>query len=123
MSVRAVVTVPGLRVQSLNVKEHWSARSRRVNAEKAAVALALSTLGTGTAAALRASPKLSVRLVRLGGRKLDRDNLAAAFKGTLDATCKWLRCDDGDEERLAIAWSQEPGGEYGVRIELEGGAG
>lgn len=120
MGVRAVVTVPGLRIQSLNVKEHWRARSRRVNAEKAAVALALAALDTGTAAALRSASKLSVRLVRLGGRKLDRDNVAAGFKGTLDAVCKWLQCDDGDEERLAIAWAQEPGGAYGVRIELTG---
>ncbi len=116
-----MVTVPGLRVQSPNVKEHWSARSRRVNAEKNAVALALATLGSGTAAALRDSGRVELKLVRVGGRKLDRDNLAHSFKGCLDAVAKWLRIDDGDEERLGVTWLQEPGGDYAVRIELTGG--
>lgn len=119
--VRAVVLVPGLRIQSPNVKEHWHARSRRVNAEKLAVTVALASLGAGTAAALRDAPRVELRLVRLGGRKLDRDNVAMGFKGTLDAVARWLRIDDGDEERLGVQWAQEPGGDYCVRIELTGG--
>ena len=117
------ITIPGMRVASLNVREHWARRARRCSVQKAAVILALrGTVPTATLKALRAAPRVNVRLVRLGGRKLDRDNLAGAFKPVLDGVCQWLAVDDGDEERLGIEWRQEPGGDYGVRVEIAAAA-
>lgn len=121
MSLTVVVVVPGLKLSSLNAREHWSARARRVSGERAAVAAALCQIGREHREALRGAGRVDVRLVRLGGRKLDRDNLAGSFKGCLDEVAKWLRVDDGDEDRLGVAWAQEPGGGYGVRIELTAG--
>lgn len=40
---------------------------------------------------------------------------------TVDAVAKWLRVDDGDEERLGLDWRQEVGGAYAVRLELRAG--
>jgi len=118
--MRVVLTVPGVRVQSeANLRCHWSQRRRRFKAQANAVALALACLGAADRDALRAAKRVELTLVRLGGRKLDRDNLAGSFKGILDCVSAWLRVDDGDEERLGLRWLQEPGGAYGVRIELE----
>lgn len=117
---RVVATVPGVRVQSeANVRCHWSQRRRRFKAQSDAVALALACLSASDRDALRCARRVELTLVRLGGRKLDRDNLASAFKAILDAVCRWLRIDDGDEERLGLRWLQEPGGAYAVRIEME----
>lgn len=113
------VTVPGLRIASTaNLREHWAARRRRLCEQQFAVGLVLAGIDKGTRQKLRAAPRVNLRLVRLGGRKLDRDNLAGGFKAVLDAVCKWLGVDDGDEDRLGIEWAQEPGGGYGVRIEF-----
>jgi hypothetical protein len=119
-ALKVVVTVPGLRISSVaNIREHWSARARRVSEHKLAVAAALSHVGREATATLRAAHRVNVRFVRLGGRKLDRDNLAAAHKACCDQVAKFLQRDDGDEERLGLEWAQEPGGAYGLRIELE----
>jgi hypothetical protein len=62
---------------------------------------------------------LSVRLTRLGGRKLDAANLGPALKATEDAVALMLGADDGDS-RWCVEFHQEPQASLqGVRIELE----
>ena len=62
-----------------------------------------------------------VRLVRLGARALDTDNLAGALKAVRDAVAAWLGVDDGPG---GLVWEvdQEPHRRHrntpGVRIEL-----
>lgn len=112
------VQIPGVRVASLNVREHWSMRARRCRTQREATILALRA-SPANQRQLVGAEKLRITLTRLGGRKLDRDNLAGAFKPILDGVCQWLGIDDGDEERLAVEWKQEPGGGYGVRIAIE----
>jgi hypothetical protein len=65
---------------------------------------------------LRKQP-LVVRITRLGGRKLDLANLGPALKATEDAVALMLGIDDGDP-RWQVEFHQEPGGPYGVRLEL-----
>jgi hypothetical protein len=96
----------------INVRE-WRRRSRRSQAARTAwIAFA----------ARRQVPKfpmpLTVTLTRLGGRKLDDDNLRSALKGTRDAIADWTGVDDGDE-RWTWRCEQEPGGPTGVRVEIE----
>lgn len=111
------VVVPGLKTVSLNVREHWSARAKRCREQKAAALLALAAVSHHRQV-FAAATRIHVRLVRLGGRKLDRDNLAGALKPILDAVGQWTGIDDGDEARMGLEWGQEPGGSYGVRIEI-----
>lgn len=61
---------------------------------------------------------LSVKLTRLGGRKLDAANLGPALKATEDAIALMLGADDGDS-RWRVEFHQEPHSPVGVRIELE----
>lgn len=120
--LRVVVLVPGLRLKTgLNVREHWAKRARRVAAEKAAVRLALAPLGRDVRCALYAAGKVRVRMVRLGGRKVDSDNLSGALKSVRDQLALWVGKDDGDEGPGGFwEWvaDQEPGGAAGVRLEL-----
>lgn len=73
--------------------------------------------------ALLAHPagSLSVRIIRIGGRALDDDNLAAGCKELRDAVAAALG-RHGDSERDGLAWEyvQEPG-EIGTRIEITEG--
>ena len=118
--MNVVVVVPGLRIQSeMNTRSHWTARRKRFNCQACLTQVALSQVSTADRLALRDADRVNLRLVRVGGRRLDRDNLAGGCKAVLDAVCIWLDIDDGDEKRLGIEWSQEPGGkDYSVRIEL-----
>lgn len=115
-----IVTVEGLRIQSeMNTRDHWRARKRRFDAQKDLVLAALTQVPTKIRTALRKAQRIELTLVRLGGRKLDRDNLTSGMKACLDAVCNhWLLIDDGDEERLGITWTQETGGPYGMRLEF-----
>lgn len=62
--------------------------------------------------------RVRVTLTRLGGRALDDDNAVAAMKFVRDAVATMLGFDDGPASPLVFATGQEPGGPFGVRIEL-----
>ena len=119
-----VVTIPGLQLKSPgNRLEHWRARSRRANSQKDVVRFHLLALGRGVRDRLAAAPRLAVRFVRVGGRKMDSDNLVAALKHCRDALADWLQIDDGSDWYDWRWPTQEPGSGYAVRIELETGGG
>lgn len=119
--LRVCVVVPGLRVRSeLNTRSHWSERRKRFADQRVMIAAALSQVGTADRDRLRAAPEVRLRLVRVGGRKLDPDNCVSGFKACLDQVCAWLRIDDGDP-RLRLEWPGQEPGEVGVRIELSAG--
>lgn len=99
----------------------WRARSKRSNAAWRAVSRTLGPhlrdLGI-FATAYHAGQPLLVTFARLGGRKLDRGNVANALKGTEDAVAFMLGADDGDD-RWKSEYVQHPGGPVGVRVEIE----
>jgi len=58
----------------------------------------------------RVMPPVRVTLVRVGGRRLDPDNLAASWKSVQDAVARFLSVDDGDTARVHWTYRQQPGG-------------
>jgi hypothetical protein len=69
--------------------------------------------------AIRAGQPASIRVVRLGGRGLDTGNLWRAVKPVEDAIATMLGCDDGAASwKASFEPSEEPGGPFGVRIEI-----
>jgi len=66
-----------------------------------------------------AARKISVRLTRVGPRRLDSDNLAAALKHVRDGVADALGVDDGDP-RLEWIYDQQRcrPGEYAVLVDI-----
>lgn len=110
-------TIPIRVISEANQREHWATKYRRKNEQQGITYLLL-------ARAVRRSKQpfpipATVRLVRLGAKTLDTDNLAGAFKHIQDAIAKWIDIDDGDP-RVRYEYAQEPNGkrEYSVRVEI-----
>lgn len=57
-----------------------------------------------------------IRLIRVGSKRLDSDNLQSAFKAIRDAVASWLGVDDGDYANVRWSYSQRPGYVSGVKI-------
>lgn len=101
-----------------NMRLHWAAKAKLFKAQRRAVWASLMSVdgreelwGLGTGRCLR------VTLTRVSPRKLDDDNLQAAFKAVRDEVARWLGIDDGDP-RVDWWYAQEKGISH-VRIEIE----
>lgn len=93
-----------------NLREHWSARHRRIKAQRQATAYrtppALKALG----------PLLVVTLTRMSPRQLDDDNLRGALKGVRDQVACALGVDDRSK---LVRWEyDQEKGEPAVRVEV-----
>ncbi len=108
---------PGLVVVSeANQRCHWAVRKKRFadQAEMLLYCLAVTRMGTQP----KPRPPMTITMTRLGGKGLDSDNLAGAFKAVRDTLCRWLSLDDGDK-RLRFLYKQKPGKmEPGIRIDI-----
>lgn len=94
---------------------HW-AKKAKIAKEQRLLTFAESRLkGVNKAPA----GAFTVRLVRIGKRRLDSDNLAASFKHVQDGLAVAMGIDDGDP-RINWQYSQEIGKAYGVIITIEG---
>lgn len=99
----------------------WRDRSARTQVARRIVSRAFGKRLVELAAIAawyHADNPIAVRLTRLGGRKLDPGNISSALKATEDAVALLLGADDGDD-RWRVSFGQEPGGDAGVRVELE----
>ncbi len=109
---------PGLIVVSeANQRCHWAVRKKRfaAQAEMLLYCLAVTRMATQP----KPRPPMTITMTRLGGKGLDSDNLAGAFKAVRDALCRWLSLDDGDK-RLRFLYKQKPGKmEPGIRIDIK----
>lgn len=106
-----MILVPIRTVPGLNVREHHMARSRRVKAEREAVAWYLKGC---------AAPRLpcSVLLTRQSPRgRLDDDNLPGSLKAVRDEIAAWLGVDDRHTHIVSYRYAQARG-EWGVRVEF-----
>lgn len=106
------VEIPVKTVSESNVREHWAVKAKRAKTQREAARLMLARwkrLGKGKG-------KISVRLVRLGARNLDSDNLARSFKAIRDGIADAFGIDDGDA-RFEWQYGQERG-PYAVRVEI-----
>lgn len=102
------IVIPGEAPSTPNLREHWAARSKRVKAQRAAVARKVPAWGGG--------PLLFIRLTRVAPRRLDTDNLAGALKGHRDAVASRLRVDDASP---LVSWEYEQaGGDPAVVVQM-----
>lgn len=100
------VDIPVRLVNGLNLSEHWAARARRAKTQRSAAQLAMRTRsGWLEECAMRRhiadGGRLSVTIVRRGGRRMDSDGLIASAKHVRDGVADWIGIDDGDER---VAW-------------------
>jgi hypothetical protein len=113
------IVVPLRVVSELNTRGHWSRRHRRAAAARDAWLLTLHHFGLR---GVEVQFPAVVTFRRLGGRKLDSDNLVGAFKHLRDAVSDWMGCDDGDESKVVWVYGeQHPGGPCGVCVRVECG--
>lgn len=84
---------------------------------KKAIKAAISEVFDGVLVSVRLP--VVVTLTRLGGKKLDPDNLANCFKAVQDGVAAWLGVDDGDETKVRWKYRARPGYRMGCRIHIK----
>jgi hypothetical protein len=102
-----------LRTESLNKKEHYHVKAKRVKNERTVVAWELVRQ-------MKTKPELPcvVTFTRLAPRLLDEhDNLPGSFKHVVDALCKHIGIDDGSE-KISFKYKQEKSSTYHIRIDI-----
>jgi hypothetical protein len=113
--------VIGTQVKSeANARGHWSVHHGRKAGQQRAVSRVLGRhlrVLAGYSDALHEGKPVKVMLTKLGGRKVDKSNLARAFKGVEDACSLILGADDGAANWL-VDWGWEANPLVGVRLEL-----
>ena len=106
------LTLPLVVVSEANQREFWAKKHSRKIRQQA-------EFDTTWKLHFPRTPKTpcSVHLVKLGGNRMDGDNLAGAFKHVRDQIARILGIDDGSD---LVTWSydQQPGGERGIRVEI-----
>ncbi len=97
-------------------KEHWRIKRRRKKDQQSEVLAELQNALLGKTFDF----PVEVKLVRIGPKALDSDNLANAFKAVQDAIASKLGIDDGDKTKVQWVYDQTPIGlrHYKVRIEI-----
>jgi hypothetical protein len=120
----ADLTIP-LRISSLNAREHWATRARRVRRERAIVRLAWMSTEAGALrevfyhAIIHKSP-LRVTLTRVGKRVMDSDNLIGGLKGPRDELASLIGVDDLDgTDGVTWHYDQRVGAAYGLVVQLD----
>lgn len=100
------ITLPLNLKSTSNLREHWAEKAKRTKAQRATVAL---LCGKALKEAAHPAASYVVQLIRRGKRKLDDDNLQAAFKAVRDEVAERLGFSDDANPRLAWMYSQEKG--------------
>jgi len=88
--------IPVATVSETNRHEHWRHRSRRAANQRF-----LARMCTQYAIIAPLVSIVAIKLIRIGKRRLDTGNLAAALKHVQDGVCDALDVNDGDER---ISW-------------------
>ena len=112
MILRHSYFIPGEAPSTPNLREHWAPKADRAKRVKAKVRL----LG----GRWQGEPLLTVRLTRIGFRRLDGDNLQASLKAHRDGVAASLRLDDASP-LVEWAYQQETNADaktHGVQVEL-----
>ncbi len=110
-------SIPIKATSTLNSRLHWIVRWRKSKAEKAATTMAFLARRGNRLRWKELGKPLQVKLIRVGPREMDDDNLAGSLKGVRDAIALCLGYDDGD--RKNIVWSYEQSrGAYAVNVEI-----
>jgi hypothetical protein len=95
-----------------NLRQHWRKRYERSKAQKEAVAWFLKGKDKPV------NPvSITVTITRIGGRRLDTDNLAGGAKAIRDAVAHWVGIDDGDS-RYRFVYEQRKGSNCCTEIHI-----
>ena len=117
-------------VAEVNAREHW--RKKAYRAKKQREGACIETANALLAQKLWIIRKpYEVRIVRLGPRRMDNDNLVGSAKHVRDGIADALGVDDGDESVVRWVYGQEirriksrGGGispkSWGVRVSISG---
>jgi predicted aspartyl protease len=119
-TVTVEVTVPVKVVSEANSREHWRVRHKRFTDQKEAVRLASAVASTSLKEAgsfVLNSGSAEVTLTRIGGRGLDSDNLAGAFKAVRDQIAEMMRVDDGHKD-ITWVYHQEASANAGISFSV-----
>lgn len=107
------VLIPLRTKTGLNSREHPLARKRRVEGERAVVALAFR----GKPLPAAEHFPVVVELARISPRLADSDNAIGGLKSARDEIARLLGVDDGDAARVRWLYRQEKG-PFGVRVTI-----
>jgi hypothetical protein len=110
---------------TLNTREHWAVKAKRVKAERKATYMMLFAGRTIDSLGVAPVPegiggRLAVRLVRIYAGKcqpMDDDGLTAAFKHVRDEVAAYFGVDDADP-RIRFECAQVRGSANAVRIDF-----
>jgi len=102
-------------ISEANQRSHWAERKRRFDGQKIELQYYWRQALKGKKPAL----PCTIRLVRIGPKALDSDNLAGAFKAVRDQIAAEIGIDDGAAQ-IRFEYAQEAIGtrRYGVRVEV-----
>lgn len=109
-------TLPIHTVSEANIKEHWAAKAARVKSQRETACWAVRSMMPSCK--IPDGLKIRVRLLRIGKRKLDGDNLQSSFKAIRDGIADAFGIDDGSD-RYEWNYSQETAKDYFVKISVE----
>lgn len=104
-----------IRVRSLNSREHWRTKAKRVKAERRAIGF--HWLAAQKRDDIQDGPPYVVALYRIGPREMDDDNVVGALKHVRDAVAACLGFKDDNVPELEWQYGQLKGA-YAVRVEV-----
>jgi hypothetical protein len=118
---RAILSIPMRAINESNAREHPMARHRRVAKERTITRLMWSsTEARQVREVAELYRPITVRIVRIGKKRMDGDGVASACKHIRDELAACLGVDDLDGDG-GVWWeyAQEIAPWYAVRVEVE----
>jgi len=110
------MVLPIKTVSEANRHEHWGPRSKRVKTQRETARAHCDDAMQGHD--FDCDYPLICKIVRVGKRKLDCDNLARSNKAIRDGIAESLCIDDGDSAKLLWFYAQRKGKEYSVEVSI-----
>lgn len=111
------ILIPTKVVSEANQREHWAVKLKRKKDQQESTWWAIFDAGFHRGS-FASAESIRVTFNRIGGRRMDSDNFAGAFKHIRDAVARWLDIDDGDE-RIEWVYEQNAGKGAGVFMTIE----
>lgn len=113
-----IIDTPIKVISEANNREHWT-RKRGKNGRATNQKIELQYYWRQALKGKKPALPCTVRLVRIGPKALDSDNLAGAFKAVRDQIAAEIGIDDGAAQ-IRFEYAQEAIGtrRYGVRVEV-----
>lgn len=102
-------------VSEANDRSHWTVKNRRKREQQELVAVAMQNALQGK----RIELPCTVKLTRIGPKKMDDDNLIRSCKGVRDVLAQKLGADDGSDQ-IKFEYHQQPVAvrTYGLKVSI-----